>query len=1002
MSDNVHSSIRDVHPSFLPEDIAKESAKPDIVSPRRRKSHQPTPTTSFGCHQCPKSFNRRENLSRHMKTPELPSKTALLTLQFLDDVPRTHICDICEKTFTRSDLLKRHKAGHERWDKKERKSRERRGSAKRRKVSDDSVDSQATFQHYSWPNPTTRPQPMVLSPLSADPTQVTGFQVSPTAFNESDESQFSPARDPSRAGYLSKATDLSRRPQYESKRPDSTEFGYSHPKSNTFPQQLPQSFQDISMNTQIPSTYNVPHEYPPFVPYDFASNLQPASGHVNTEWFSNDVYSAMRETGNEWESSFGNELNASFLVGESRLKHNTAQEAKFRSAGEATSTGQALPPQTFRPPLVPQSTPQPQPTHSNDLGSSSTSLSMPNDTDEWPFLWSTSIQPAVMLEAEPINIPFDHPLSQQHNPRYDISESTYSKMRSFLTSPVEQVHDRKPLFSLPSLFVANIFIGLYFEHFSHQAPVLHHATVEINELPPPLLAAMMIVGASYSNVKNARRFAIVLIDIIGWHLLVAMNLDVSLVGNPMIIFTQALLIHMGLWCGNKHAFHVAEAFRGQFVSQMRRLYDSEKWKPRVTVGHSPIEGSSEDLQAQWLLWINQETLCRLHWVVYTIDRQFSALWNLPSTIAVGELADLGCPCDDVFWIASSARQWRNLLGSASSPPSISFSAAAGPFLLLYSLSYTGQSDDIRRQSPHLPVLDLNPYSAFLVMLAIQEQIFSFSQEYLIARNFLDDSIFSQTYAGLPGDQYSAASGSHTGRRQSSFYPIETPSQALRNAHIKRRREIASSLNLFSKTYLSRPPAPRHSTSHLFHSTSIVQHRLSTLLLHISPTDLLNVIGKAGQAGIDPAMERLVHWAREDPALAVDVAFKAAEAITEVHRGSGVGLRAGVDAAGNDMIDTAAYGATLLLMGYVILWVFAQVADEGQKARLMRRLEGLKGAEGGDLMGIMRGEMGFGGASDGGRQPRALFRSATEILMKFGTWGVALDMAMLLHRRAEGQ
>jgi hypothetical protein len=617
-----------------------------------------------------------------------------------------------------------------------------------------------------------------------------GLQASPTAFNESDRSQFSPIRDPSRAGYLSKPPNLNRRPQYDNRRSESTDFGYSPSEPNTLPQQLPQTFQEISMDAHIPSTYGVPPEYPPFVPYDFAPNLQPASGPVNTDWFSNDFYSAMRETGNEWESSFGNELNASFLVGESRLKHNTTQGAKFRTAREATSTGQTLPSQTFQLPLVQQPSSQSQPTHSTNFESPSISLNMPNDADEWPFLWNPSIQPAVLLEAEPIIIPFNHPLSQQHNPRYDISESTFSKMRAFLTSPVEQVHDRKPLFSLPSLSVANIFIGLYFEHFSHQAPVLHHATVDINELPPPLLAAMMIIGASYSNVKNARRFAIVLIDIIGWHLLIAINLDVSLVGNPMIIFTQALLIHMGLWCGNKHAFHVAEAFRGQFVSQMRRLYDSEKWKPRVTVGNSPIDGSSEGLQAQWLRWIDEETLRRLHWVVYTIDRQFSALWNLPSTIAVGELADLGCPCDDVFWIASSARQWKNLLGSASAPPSTSFSEAAGPFILSSSLSYTGQSEDMRRQSPPLPVLDLNPYSAFLVMLAIQEQIFSFSQESLIARNFLYDSILLQTYGGPPEDQYSVAPSSHTGGRQSSFYRTEAPSQALRHMQIKRRREIA--------------------------------------------------------------------------------------------------------------------------------------------------------------------------------------------------------------------
>lgn len=70
---------------------------------------------------------------------------------------------------------------------------------------------------------------------------------------------------------------------------------------------------------------------------------------------------------------------------------------------------------------------------------------------------------------------------------------------------------------MPSLHVVNIFIGLYFKHFSHQAPVPHHSTVETNQLSPSLLSAMMIVGATYSQVKNGRRFSIVLIDVIGWH-----------------------------------------------------------------------------------------------------------------------------------------------------------------------------------------------------------------------------------------------------------------------------------------------------------------------------------------------------------------------------------------------------------------------------------------------------------------------------------------------------
>ncbi|KAH8600723.1 hypothetical protein B0O99DRAFT_287489 [Bisporella sp. PMI_857] len=53
--------------------------------------------SSFPCTQCDKAFNRRENLSRHLKTHQ---------------TTKTHQCSICGKEFTRSDLCKRHEAIH--------------------------------------------------------------------------------------------------------------------------------------------------------------------------------------------------------------------------------------------------------------------------------------------------------------------------------------------------------------------------------------------------------------------------------------------------------------------------------------------------------------------------------------------------------------------------------------------------------------------------------------------------------------------------------------------------------------------------------------------------------------------------------------------------------------------------------------------------------------------------------------------------------------------------
>ena len=51
---------------------------------------------SFACDHCDKRFNRKENLTRHLK----------------NHGDKIHICDVCSKAFTRSDLLKRHVALH--------------------------------------------------------------------------------------------------------------------------------------------------------------------------------------------------------------------------------------------------------------------------------------------------------------------------------------------------------------------------------------------------------------------------------------------------------------------------------------------------------------------------------------------------------------------------------------------------------------------------------------------------------------------------------------------------------------------------------------------------------------------------------------------------------------------------------------------------------------------------------------------------------------------------
>jgi hypothetical protein len=398
-----------------------------------------------------------------------------------------------------------------------------------------------------------------------------------------------------------------------------------------------------------------------------------------------------------------------------------------------------------------------------------------SEEDKWPFQWNP--QSRAILKANPISIPDDHPLLRNHNHRYDISETTLLRLRAFLSPPAgrEFHQSQKGSFILPSLPVINMFIGLFFERFSPQMPVIHHPTINTNsDLPPPLLAAMITIGAIYSHLKHTRRFSIVLLDIVRWNLQIALECDNSLMREPMIIYAETLICHTGLWCGNKRAFELAEVVRGAVVTYIRRKHFQDRG-----VSITQDSASNGNLNSQWRKWIAEESQRRLYWVIYALDAQFPALLNLPATIAIGEVSQLGCPCDEEFWCAYSARNWKKLLGPASVPPSRSFSAAVGPFVLSACFKSTVSDRSVHRQQDQLPVLNLNPWSSFLVLMTIQNQIFQLSQESLLARSFNDDE------EALEGDEYS--------EEQSQDVNESSPGNIgsiLKSVQIKRREQLA--------------------------------------------------------------------------------------------------------------------------------------------------------------------------------------------------------------------
>lgn len=642
---------------------------------------------------------------------------------------------------------------------------------KRRKTSED-PESHDNFENFNW-TPTSRSGSAHLSPLQSGPSFPTETPTAnySTSFQESTGINVPFLEAAPRSFGADQQLNINNNVPQAMPVP-----GFVHQETHSFTQQYRDPYHDTILDHQFPTNSLGILGYSYQIPFSHTSYLQPENNPMGNAWVPNDLYATMVEPGNEWENT-GKLFNQNIPISDS-IQHHFSN-IKLEGSGSNSTMPASEPHFEYHQPkneMLESGS-----TRSASIAGVPSPPNLPWGEDKWPSSWNPSMDPTAVLEVDPIDLPFDHPLFQNHNPRYDISESTYYKMREFLISPVHEVPNRKPHFTMPPLYVVNIFIGLYFKHFSHQAPVLHHPTVDTNQLSPPLLSAMMIVGSTYSHVKNGRRLAIVLIEVIGWHLLAAIHLDMSLIRNPMTIFTEALLIHMGLWCGNKRAFGVSESFKGHAVSHMRRLYESEK--SNALNRYSSEDQTLKDPQVQWKRWINEESLNRLYWVVFATDRQFSALWNQSSAMTIGELVDVSCPCDEVFWCAPSASDWNFALGSAKLPQSLSFAAAIGPFLFplppsssIPPMGHFSTGEEPIFQPQHLPLPNLNSYTAFLVLLEIQRQIFDASQEFLVACKFINSQIPSEIYESPPG-----------------HYPASSLSQALKSRVSARRKELACTL-----------------------------------------------------------------------------------------------------------------------------------------------------------------------------------------------------------------
>ncbi|KAH7120367.1 fungal-specific transcription factor domain-containing protein [Dactylonectria estremocensis] len=588
---------------------------------------------------------------------------------------------------------------------------------------------------------------------------------------------------------------------------------------------------------------------------------------------------------------------------------------------------------------------------------------VPSWEDSWPFAWNPSS--TAIPQGKPIHVDENDALLVNHDPRFDMNEASWTRLKRFLEPPTPVQTD---IFTLPSLPIANAFIALFFKFFSSQSPVLHEPTLDMNTLPPPLIAAIMVIGAKYSHIRHTRRFAILVLDRARCNLRAALENDSRLLRDLNVIYAYALICYAGLWCGNKRAFELAEALRGALVTYIRRL-------PNVQ-DMVPLSNSSKDAKFQWTNWIAAESRRRLMWFVFSLDGQFPALLNMKSMMSLVEIARWQCPCDDEFWTAPTARIWKNLLGLASLPPAPTFTSVLGPFL------HQANQRDGESVQMAASVLRLNNWTAFLVLLAVSSKALDWSHDWALAILMIAET----TDEDGPGEAISWNKDDHQIHRL-----------------IERRRDIIASLDTWAQACMQQGySAPRQGGASLhFQEAASLLHSLTRMFLNVSLTDLQDAIGKNGP-DINSALDRLKFWS-------LDGCFVSGQWGSTVQDPKSPALSAATEAVNiiaciSDRPSVQAatpYSFISLFLAHLLLWGFAITAEPESKHMLKQQVcqLSLSGPIAEQLSSVLDSAL-SANPTPGFDAAGLIFKHAAYALTRLGTWGASLNMALLLHKRSE--
>ncbi|KPI35065.1 uncharacterized protein AB675_7227 [Cyphellophora attinorum] len=235
------------------------------------------------------------------------------------------------------------------------------------------------------------------------------------------------------------------------------------------------------------------------------------------------------------------------------------------------------------------------------------------------------------------------PSASLATPRF--SQASRDRLLSMISRSCEASIQRHVISSFPSAASLSSILDTFSDATPYEiARWVQMPTLQVDEEREEFIGALLATAATSSDqhsfVDSALRFKKPL---------------------GLVIQSSALLIHIGLWSGNRRKMEIAESFTYPLITMLRRSGHF-----RRDVRNEVLPDLSTLSQEVWLQWLHAESFRRLAYHMFLQDTAVSMAFVTPPLMSCTEL-HLPLPCSDGLWQSASLQGFERELAAGAHP-----------------------------------------------------------------------------------------------------------------------------------------------------------------------------------------------------------------------------------------------------------------------------------------------------------------------------------------------